>query len=409
MDVPIRHRMRRSVNLDTFTDELHADVGSSSFCLAELKEATGHDYFTQQDLVIRTASGGGGTLLIENTDYTLSEENTTYSTLAENAAGTTKNVYKKITITNATYQSGDLYFSGKYFTDYADPYDLNNIIVKCSAKAADFTISDYPGYQHYNVTTGASAIVATLPDAETNIDIELTFMKIDDGAGVLAIVPSGSDAIIGMTTSIIIISEQYGYVTLKSTGSEWIVIKGKIGLDSGYIGRSDWANVHIGFVTLNYTGKSDTFKMGGYVTEATSGNKGILIYDSGTAFTLVNISEDGSGFTNGRTITSDNGETATINGNTKDVDSNAIHRWGISMDNIATYLFSSTDGTDNNSFEFKYYGDTSKRGLTSYQVDSNSFFIQTSLSSPVPVAADGDAGSLGDDFYKLKIYYISVS
>jgi hypothetical protein len=118
--------MRRNVNLDIFTDELHNSLGVAAVCLAELPEGTGHDYFAKEDLVVRTAAGGLGVLLAEGVHYALSEENAIFSTLATNAAGVAKTIYKKIQITDPVYQACDLYFSGKYFTDYADPEDLKN-------------------------------------------------------------------------------------------------------------------------------------------------------------------------------------------------------------------------------------------------------------------------------------------
>lgn len=105
-------KMQLDLTGAAFTDELHTDVGSAAFRLT-------HDMFTQEDLVIRTASGGGGTLLAEGTDYQLSEQDTYYS------GESGKTVYTEIQIINATYQTGDLYFSGEYIGDYVEAEDAN--------------------------------------------------------------------------------------------------------------------------------------------------------------------------------------------------------------------------------------------------------------------------------------------
>ncbi len=98
----------------TFTDELHSDVGAAAFEID-------HDFFTQSDLVIRTAAAGGGTLLVEGVgdDYVLSEEDTFLS------GATSETVYRNITIVNVTYETGDLYFSGKYIADANEAADWN--------------------------------------------------------------------------------------------------------------------------------------------------------------------------------------------------------------------------------------------------------------------------------------------
>jgi len=93
-----------------FNDYKLTNVGSSAYQLE-------HDWFTKEDLVITTGSGGGGTPLSEGTDYQLSEEDEELSQRVTAAVGSTRTVYHKITIINATYQIGELYHSGKYIAD----------------------------------------------------------------------------------------------------------------------------------------------------------------------------------------------------------------------------------------------------------------------------------------------------
>jgi len=93
-----------------FSDYKLTDVGSDAYQLE-------HDWFTKEDLVITTEPGGGGTPLSEGTDYQLSEEDEELSQRVTAAVGSTRTVYHYITIINATYQTGDLYHSGKYIAD----------------------------------------------------------------------------------------------------------------------------------------------------------------------------------------------------------------------------------------------------------------------------------------------------
>ena len=109
---------------DTFTDEKHTDVGSAAFRL-------NHDWFI--DLVINTATGGGGTQLVLGTDYQLLIEDVKLSERVTEELGESKQVWGKVQIINATYQTGDLYFSGKYIADSIEAEDVNTIIVSTSS------------------------------------------------------------------------------------------------------------------------------------------------------------------------------------------------------------------------------------------------------------------------------------
>ncbi len=98
---------------ESFTDELHTDLGALAFQLD-------HDWFWGgADLAIRTASGGGGTLLVEGIDYQLSVED------ADLGSRSGKTVYRKVQIITVGYQTGALYFSGKYIADSNEADDIN--------------------------------------------------------------------------------------------------------------------------------------------------------------------------------------------------------------------------------------------------------------------------------------------
>ena len=199
MGVPIRHRYNIDVNLTSVSDELHNSVGAVEFVLTELKESTGTDagwdFFTKEDLEIRTAAGGGGTLLAEGAgnDYLLSDEDTSLTTRATAAAGVTKTVYKKIQIINAAYQACDLYFTYEGVACANDNRDKNNITWIYTTKTADYTIPDFPGYTAYIYTTGTDKKTVTLPTVADNDLLRLKFMKIDSGYGPLVIDGEGAE------------------------------------------------------------------------------------------------------------------------------------------------------------------------------------------------------------------------
>ena len=101
-----------------FTDYLLNSVGAAAFQLE-------HDWFIKQDLVIRSAAGGGGVLLIEGVDYNLVGEATDLSTRVSVAVGAGRNVYHQIQVINAAYQACALYFSGKSVGDSVAASDWN--------------------------------------------------------------------------------------------------------------------------------------------------------------------------------------------------------------------------------------------------------------------------------------------
>lgn len=91
------------------------------------------------------------------------------------------------------------------------------------AKTANFTAANV---QYYPVTTGASTITATLPDALTKpSNWEYTFKKIDSGAGTVVVTAQATKLIDASNTYTL--STQWQFVTVRRYGSNWhIVAKG---------------------------------------------------------------------------------------------------------------------------------------------------------------------------------------
>jgi len=215
---------KMDINLqgDTFTDELHSDVGSVAFRL-------NHDWFI--DLVINTATGGGGTQLVLDTDYKLSVEDTNLSVRVSDELGESKNVWGKVQIINGAYQTGDLYFSGKYIADSVEAKDVlpPNILV---VDDADHTIQDNDDFDEIWMEPKTGDRTCNFSSATTGIR-KITVRNIGDGtykvdAGGINLV-SADD-----------------WVTKISDGTAWKIIGLYTSYSTGWINTDDWTNRHLG-------------------------------------------------------------------------------------------------------------------------------------------------------------------
>lgn len=91
-----------------------------------------------------------------------------------------------------------------------------------SVSSADYTVLDTDGYRHIDVTTGSTTRTITLPTAADNTDRLITVMKADTGTGFVTVDGEGAETINGKTTYQLF--GQYDSVTLRCTGSAWLVI-----------------------------------------------------------------------------------------------------------------------------------------------------------------------------------------
>ncbi len=91
-----------------------------------------------------------------------------------------------------------------------------------TTKTADFTIGNLDHYAVYGIETDVNALVATLPTPANNEGRAITFIKTDSGAGTLQVTD-----LLSTWTSLYLIN-QYDTLTIRSDGSAWNVISGKI-------------------------------------------------------------------------------------------------------------------------------------------------------------------------------------
>jgi hypothetical protein len=341
-----KYGMNKSLLGVAITDELHTDLGSAAVSLMDTNEETGHDYI-RSGLVIRTAASGGGTLLTEGVDYVLANENTVLSAEVSAALGSTVQCFKTIQITNVTYQSGALYFSGYFHGDAVDADRENKNKKIVISKSADYTIDNSVyGDLCICVTAGVSGVRLKTPNATLCKNKEIEIIHDDTGAGAVTILNDFGQLYNGMPY--LFLFDQNDRITVRSNGTRWIV-SGTLAFQTGGIGTNDFTNRELGDAAIPYDGAAGTaLVIGEKVTEATSGNTGIIVYKTATVLTLKKVTGTGI-FTDNRVLTgSMGGGTVLVNipGSTsKNADSNFYHGWGVNSWRIVKELWISANAT----------------------------------------------------------------
>jgi hypothetical protein len=99
----------------TISNEKYVNVGSAAFFLNH------GTFWGGADLVILTEAGNPETQLIQDTDYTLGNEDTDLT----DSSG--KTVYTTVTVSNTSYQTGALYISYTTLGDYNQAKDINDL------------------------------------------------------------------------------------------------------------------------------------------------------------------------------------------------------------------------------------------------------------------------------------------
>ena len=220
------------------TDELHNSVGAGFYSLT-------HDtFFGGADFDIYTLPASGGTHLIEDTHYTLHDEDSDLST----EAGIT--VYTTLKVVDPTYQACDLYFTYKTVGDYNEAVDVN-ILGDLLPQTAAYVIKDLDRNPIIPVTTGAVDMTVTLPTLADNQGKFALISKDDAGVGILTVDGEGAE-LIG-TVATFALPSQGDYIYLIGTANRWQIISFKAHADSGWLlneeggaGVGDWTNVHLG-------------------------------------------------------------------------------------------------------------------------------------------------------------------
>jgi len=187
------------------------------------------------------------------------------------------------------------------------------------------------------------------------------------------------------------------------------VYQGSIGeklqniIESGWVNRSDWTNVHIGLVEITQDVITTAFNIGELVTGGTSNATGIVHYINGSVLVLKNVGGSGI-FSDTETITGDRGGQATLTftgSSNKDVDSNVYHGLGQYPRYLNYNLYLSTDGTEANSF-------LAQKGLTLHTISDNEIKLQSDANGLAYINDSGveTARNTQDWYYNILIELI---
>lgn len=271
---------------------------------------------------------------------------------------------------------------------------------------SDETVAIRNNIENQTLICKTNDLIVNLPALSSIDNLRLRIFNAE--SDMITIKPNGAETINGL--SYLFSKLEGDVIDLEKIDNKWRVINGwKPYFYSGYIRRSDWTDVHVGLGVVNYNNLVGTFRIGEKVVEAVSGNYGWIIYDSGTALTLVFIVEDGNGFTNASALTGQiSTATATVNGNTKNVDSNIRHGWGKNQKKVLSIFHISTDGTETNNkksvYPAPYRSSNVDCGLEMQEVDTNNVLLQ---SGTVGLGWIFNAAGLGT-FIDTEDYYSNV-
>lgn len=174
-----------------------------------------------------------------------------------------------------------------------------NVFKTSLAVTADYIIPDNTFYDLYLADPRTGDITFTLPTLADNLNRVIT-VKVSHLGGLVELDGEGAETIDGETT--VNLLNQYDYIKVIASATEWHIVKMISSYDTGWINRSDWTNVHLGSVELTYNNLVGVFIVGEEITEAISGNTGIIQEDAGAVLTLKNVTGTGI-FINARQIT----------------------------------------------------------------------------------------------------------
>jgi hypothetical protein len=406
------------------TREEYVDVGSGKFQLGTA--ARGFKGLT--DFEIWDAAVDG-TQLTEDVDYELDDIDQAHTVLSG------FNIYTRIRILNATYQTGSIFITYKIVLSYNDPafantlftdripltyldtdntltansdtkvasqkatkYYVDNKMASLTIKetAVNYTILDDDGYNLISVDTSDRRVTITLPLAANNTG-RMIYIKQSVGKGGVIIDGNGAETIDGAAS--IYLFSLYNFVQLFCDGTAWLIIIKKSHMRKGWGNRTDYSNVHIG-TQLVTVADTTGYIIGEIVTEETSGNTGIVhAIISSTQMYLIHVTGTGV-FTTAKDLTGATSSTLSEqSASTLNVDSNFYHGYGKYIPELKVRVLFG-DGTDANTKEVLWISyNTSTQGYMMYPVDANSFKLQTGYNGyDILQDADGIA-ALGTDAY----------
>ncbi len=290
-----------------------------------------------------------------------------------------------------------------------DLQSLAGLSTDIHAITDDYVVLDNDGYGVILANPTNKAITITLPTAADNPNRSLTVIVSAVG-GVVTIDGEGAEKIECGPYSLDTVQLQNKgdklVIICDATNNKWYARELHTSLDTGWINRDDWTNVHLGNSVCAYDNLTGTFTIGEKITESTSGNTGVILSDSGSLLILKNVTGTGI-WTDNRDLTgSHSGATAKVNypGSTsKNVDSNLLHNFGVSIYNIIVKKMYSTDMTESNTLVIESSAGVAAGanvGCQEHGVDLNNIKLQSGSGGFLFL---DDAGSA--DFIDTENYY----
>lgn len=275
-------------------------------------------------------------------------------------------------------------------------------------KTNDYAITDTDRIATLQVSTSTTGdVIITLPTVADNKGREIYIYK-DHDNGKVTVDGEGAETI-GDNASEYLFSK-WDFIRIQSDGTQWIIKSMYSSIDTGWVSRSDWTNVHIGTVALDYDSSSGTFTDGEVITGSTSSDSGIIHNSSSVTFDLRNVTNNGTCFTNNEIITGViSSATALVNegsGTAKNLDSNFYHGTGLEGKEFTYKFYYNASASDTGSVELK--NSVGSDGVTLFgqnliTIDSNNFKLQTSTGGLVEVVDAGTQNVISneDSYYKI--------
>ena len=236
--------------------------------------------------------------------------NTTFTNKIKPASGKTVEVdgadilARNVRVTD-TPLTDDALITKQYFENNRAVSQINTLLSTSSYEIQNSDLTNYSKYIIYaDPSTGNQ--LYTLPPLDENQGKVIRVQTRTLGGKVT--IQGQSGARIGGYSSLALQSEN-NYLEVVA-GREWEIIDYYCFYDVGWQNRSDWSTVHYGTSTFDYDNRSDSgedhFIEGELITEASSGNTGIIQAEtkgtsSGT-LTVKNVTGTGI-WTNNATIT----------------------------------------------------------------------------------------------------------
>lgn len=282
------------------------------------------------------------------------------------------------------------------------------------ATTADYTITDTDGYGKIFVNPTSGDKTITLPTLAANQNRVISVVVTNAG-GKVTIDGEGAETINGASS--IYLQGQYDRIIVIAQSSEWSILSLCATYDTGWINCSDWTARDLGTSAFDYDNRSsagaDHFIVGETITEAGSGNTGIIQSDtdaasSGTIY-VKNVTGTGI-WTNNAVITGGtSGTTADVNeaaGSNKNQDTNVFHELPTNVFTKTMRLYVSSDKTDPWEISLGAHDiSTSDYGVTNYLTDTSNNTLSTANSGFQYISGAGESVTLDteDWYYKIII------